>query len=270
MAILRSRFSIDGVDVDIDDVRWVTSEQKLHSAQGVRQVQIELPGMPGEIDVPGTHQHGAAEWSLTVAIVGRTYEELFMNKSAFEALLRSGSPSPLEITETLPSGTTLTAYARWNGAPSESPWDEQAYGGEHGVFMTYNFRIASGVWLGPPLTSTIPGAGQIGVVHDGALGGSAPMYETSIRVSGTNALLQLSAGDDPASYIRFEGNTNGLTTIWPKDAMSTYDASPIPINNSVQLHTGTRLFYIPASGRYRVDFRSGATVATITTRRAFF
>lgn len=259
----RSKFYVDGVAVDTGGYRWVRADQKMHAPASVTMAQVSIPGMDGELSLPNTHRFGAADWSLSVAFYGNTYEQMFDRKTAFEALLTQKN-TELAITEEMPSGKRLTAYCYLTSADAGSPWD----GPEDYLEVTYTFRIPSGVWLGNEVTWNVPGAGTY-TVPSSLLGGSAPMYETQIQITGGNADFLIQAVGDPTAFIGFKGSTNGITTIYPKRAVSSYASSPVGIINSTNLMTGTKVFYIPASGQFYIPRAIGVGSIQITARKAY-
>lgn len=262
----RSQFYVDGEPLNLrgpgGPVRWVTDEQTLHGPGAVSSAQVRLPGMDGELSLPSTRTTGASTWALSMGVTGRTYEEMLTNKHNLERLLKPHNRD-VTITEVLPSGETITARGYVDGEPTiDRPWDSDS----DGFFATYVFRIPTGVWLGPEVTTQITGAGMASVAT-GALGGSAPMYETRLTVTGSDVYFQVSSGGDPNAYIAYIGDTGGGATIWPKAVFATNGAGT---NVSTNLSTGTRTFHVPADGIFRVDHFSGVTSATITTRKAYY
>lgn len=258
---MRSTFSIDGVELDQFPAWVVNDNQTLHGPSSISMAQVQLPNTPGEVALPGTIQAGAMDFVLHMTVFGHTYDQMDDNLTRLYAL--TAPPNRMvNITETMPSGQWRTASAQLTSAPIGRPW----FSDEDGVDVELVFRIPSGVWLGPEVTTPLTGRG-VTSVHIDSLGGSAPMYDTRITVSGGDVDFQLSAGSDPNAYVGFRGNTGGTTTIWPRAAFSTNGDGG---NNSVQIDTGTRTFYVPADGIFRVDFFSGVSSASLITRKAYY
>lgn len=258
---MRSTYTIDDVPLDDFPRRWVNEDQTLHGPQSLSMVQLELPNMPGEVPLPGTLNAGAADFTLSMTVTGETYEHMIANLDRLYAIAAPAGRM-VNITEHMPSGEWRTTTAYLTGANIGKPWTSDDDGAE----VDLTFRLPTGVWLGPEVTTQITGAGMASVAT-GALGGSAPMYETRLTVTGSDVYFQLSSGGNPNANIAYIGDTGGEATIWPKAVFATNGSGT---NVSTNLSTGTRTFHVPADGIFRVDHFSGVTSATITTRKAYY
>ena len=259
----RSEWYVGETAIDVPGYRWVRSDHKMHGPSTTSMAQVTLPGMDGELSIPSSHTVGAAEFALSVAFYGDSYEDMFDRKTQFERLIMARNQE-IAITEVMPSGKRLTAYCYLTSASMGTLWD----GDQDYLEVDYTFRIPSGVWLGPKVTFSISGTGTHRV-PESLLGGSAPMYHTTIELTGTNADIILSPNDDGTAFFWFNGPVNGRTVINPRNATAAYGTGPTLTDASEYLGTGRRVFYIPAHGHIYAERASGATIK-ITTRKAYY
>lgn len=262
----RSTWYVEGNAIDIPGYRWVRADHKMHGPSSATMAQVTLPGMDGELSLPTTHTVGAAEFTLSVAFYGNSYEEMFNRKVAFERLI-APKARDIAITESLPSGQTLTAFCYLVGADMGELWD----GDQDYLEADYSFRIPSGVWLGPPVTFTLPAAKGSYSVPSSLLGGSAPMYETRIDLAGGDADFNISAGSDGAAFVSYRGPISGGVRIIPNRAVAMFpQASGPAIDAARYLATGRRTFYIPATGDVYIDRAVGVSSITVRARKAYY
>lgn len=259
----RSEWYVGETAIDVPGYRWVRSDHKMHGPSTTSMAQVTLPGMDGELSIPSSHTVGAAEFTLSVAFYGDSYEDMFDRKTEFERLIMVRNRELL-ITEMFESRKTLSAYCYLVSADVGDLWD----GDEDYLEVDYTFRIPSGVWLGPPVTFSISGTGSHRVPKE-LRGGSAPMYHTTIELTGATADLTLSPDGDGTAFFWFKGPVHGRTVINPRNATAAYGSGPLLTNSSEYLGTGRRVFYIPASGYFYAERASGASIE-ITTRKAYY
>ena len=261
----RSAWFIDGTAIDVSGYRWVRSDHKMHGPSTATMAQVTLPGMDGELALPTTHTVGAAEFTLSVAFYGDSYEEMFNRKTQFERMITAKSRL-IDVTEQLPSGQTLTARCFLVGSDVAELWD----GDQDYLEADYTFRIPAGAWVGPPVSFTLPGTGRHRVPAS-LLGGSAPMYEVTITLTGAGNVDFTTAPEDGAAFIAYNGPLNGTVIVTTQRAFARYPTGTgVDTNASQYIHTGRRTFYIPADGYLYVDHARGVTGITVEARKAYY
>lgn len=261
----RSEWFIDGTAIDVPGYRWVRSDHKMHGPATATMAQVTLPGMDGELALPTTHTIGAAEFTLSVAFYGDSYEDMFDRKTEFERMVTAKSRM-LNITEKLPSGQKLTARCYLIGSDVAELWD----GDQDYLEADYTFRIPAGAWVGPPVTFTLSGAGDHRV-PDSLLGGSAPMYEVTITLTGAGNVDFTISPHDTSAFIAYTGPLNGKVVIATQRAVAAFPTGTgIDTDAAQHLATGRRTFYIPADGYIDVARARGITGISIEARKAYY
>lgn len=261
----RSEWYVGDTAIEVPGYRWVRSDHKMHGPSTATMAQVTLPGMDGELALPTTHTVGASEFTLSVAFYGDSYEDMFNRKTAFERMI-TPKARLVQITERMPSGQSLTARCYLIGSAVAELWD----GDQDYLEADYSFRIPSGVWLGPSVQFTLPGSGTHRVPQS-LLNGSAPMYETTIDITGADVDFNIAAGDDGAAFVAFNGPTNGGVRIKPAMAVASYpQAAGASVDAAKYLSTGRRTFYIPADGYVHIDRAIGVGSITIQARKAYY
>ena len=264
---MRSAFSVDGTPINVPGVRWVTNDQRLHGIMQVEVPSVTLPGMDGELALPGHRSVGHAEWRLHVAVQGTTYREFMQNKAALEAVL-SPARRMVAITEGLRDGSgsvvqTLTAYGMLTDSRIERPWQSAADGAD----MEYVFRIPSGVWLEPQVSASV---GTFTGAVPAFVGGSAPQHDVVIEFTSSSSYAnwRVTSDSDPDAWVEFDGNVGAGLLV--RVDVARLVATQAGNDKSGYLNQGPRPLIIPADGRLRVTVGSGPSQLTIKSRKAWY
>lgn len=263
----RSRFLVDGTELNIPGLRWVNDSQKMHAPSAVDIPSVKLPGRNGEVAIPSARTFGAATWTLDVSIGAQTYPQVWAAKAALESLL---TPTGRLVTlREAGADLDVQASAILTGASEPALWSSL----EPGVDLTYTFTIPSGVWEDATAKSlVVTRAGTVSV--PGFAGGSAAQQglTVSLTTSSTEPLLRLVTPGDPGSWLTF-ATTRGLVTsgtivtITPSTLTARTSAG---VDLSRFVDVGASPVYLPQSGVIVVGAITGISSATITARRAWY
>lgn len=259
----RSTFSVDGTALTALPTRWVTDDQKLHGADNIDVAHVTLPGRDGELPLGAKRTVGASTWELSICVTGKTYAEFLTNKAALEALL-SPARRLVTIREVAGGGVDLSAEAMLMSVTVDRPWSSQ----QDGADLTYNFRVPSGTWRGPSVTSANLTGGT--VTATALAGGSAPQQGAELLFTSTSSgYFNIHPEGDPNAYVQWgmQGNPpSGEVVI--RSGMYTATAGGADASGAVDY--GADAFYIPADGRLVVSGLSGVSNLRIRSRKAWY
>lgn len=272
MTTHRSNFYVDEVPITVPNVRWVTSDQKLHGAQNIDMAHVSLPGRDGELPIPSTRSVGAAEWDLTVAVTGRDYASLMANKAALDALFSPVQRS-VQIREDMKDASgavvrTLFADGMLSGMSVGNLWNSPT----DGVEITYTFRIPGGCWVELETSFTITGPNSSAVVMPSAVGGSAPQYMVRVEFMPTSpsATFSMTPSGNVDSSLSFYGD--GTVTTGQQISIHARTLHAMQNGKSVEkyLDSGPTQFHINPDGAVWVPTFSGISSMTVYTRKAWY
>lgn len=264
----RSRFAINGVNVDIPGVQWVNDEQKLHGIPEVTYASVTQPGRDGELFIPASRTVGAADWDMSVTITGTSYAD-FQNRLRALIGLVSGARSPLTITEYQgdESGSTirtLQATGFCKGMTIDKPWSST----DHGADITLTFRIPSGVWLeGYNSPVSVSGLGNKTI----NAGGSAPQYNVTMMLTPSANSTELSispSGPYNDSGLYFGGSVTSGTPITINLTEQTAMQGSKNLSHLLQL--GSSAFHVPVNGVVNIAIFNNISSLTISSRKAWY
>lgn len=258
----RSTFSVDGTALTALPVRWVNDAQKLHGADNIDVAHVTLPGRDGELPLASKRTVGAATWELSMCVTGETYAEFLTNKASLEALL---APARRLVTIREVAGSVdLSAEAMLMTMRVDRPWSSQ----EDGADLTYSFRVPSGTWRGPTVTSGVLTSGT--VVASALAGGSAPQQGAEILfTASSSSRFTIHPEGVPDAYVQWNpvgGAPSGEVVI----RSGMYTATAGGANASGAVDYGADAFYVPADGRLVVSGLSSVTNLRIRSRKAWY
>lgn len=142
----RSNFYVGGVLIKAPGRYWVNTAQVIQGPTSFTFASVRLPGRDGELELPATRRREAAQWTLSVTVLGSSYADFIANKMALESVLDPGGI--VEIREVMKTpegkelGRGLSARGMLVGSTMASPW----VGPTDGAELSYDFRIPSGAW----------------------------------------------------------------------------------------------------------------------------